>query len=140
VLFQLPPWVKVDLPRLNSFLETLPGGVRASFEFRHPTWFSNEVLDCLRDHGAALCVSESELLQTPLAPTASWGYLRLRRTDYDEEELRGWAHRIAMQPWTDAYVFLKHDEDGLGPWRAARLQSLLAEEVARLGGGIELPH
>ena len=105
VLFQLPPNLKKDLPRLSEFLAGLPPSFRAAFEFRHDSWFDEEVFTSLADRGAALCWAEDEELATPRRPTAGWGYLRLRRPDYGEPEIAAWAERIRSQPWSDAYVF-----------------------------------
>ncbi len=131
LLFQLPPQVKKDGPRLATFLEALPERRRIAFEFRHASWFDDEVFDTLRAHGAALCVADTgEEPAAPLVATADWGYLRLRREDFGDAELREWARRIAGQPWRDAYVYLKHEEEGTGPRLAARLMDLAEEEGA----------
>lgn len=123
-LFQLPPYLKKDLPRLTDFLALLPPAARAAFEFRHATWFDDEVLSALRAKGAALCVAEDEDLATPLEATAGWGYLRLRRQDYDEKALTDWAAKIRGQDWSETYVFFKHEEGGTGPRLAARMREL----------------
>ncbi len=126
VLFQLPPNLKKDLPRLKRFLGSLPRERRAAFEFRHESWFDEEVFEALRESGAALCVAEDENLATPLVPTAGWGYLRLRRQDYTSADLERWAGRVAAQTWTDAYVFFKHEEAGTGPRLAKEFEGLIA--------------
>jgi uncharacterized protein YecE (DUF72 family) len=116
ILFQLPPNLKKDVARLQTFLPLLPSGRRFTMEFRHPSWFDDEVIGLLREHDVALCVSEQDDFQAPLLATASWGYLRLHRLDYDAAALSAWATRIAAQPWQDAYVFFKHDHTaGSGP-------------------------
>ncbi len=116
ILFQLPPNLKKDIGRLQSFLPLLPSGRRFTIEFRHPSWFDEDVITVLRAHDIALCVSEQEDFHAPLLATASWGYLRLHRFDYDAPALADWAGRIAAQPWHDAYVFFKHDHTaGSGP-------------------------
>ena len=119
VLVQLPPNLKKDLPRLEAFLATLPAGARPAFEFRHASWFEEDVFEALRGKGAALCVAEDEELATPLVATASWGYLRLRRQDYDGAAVAAWADRVRAQPWSEAYVFFKHEDAGSGPRLAA---------------------
>ncbi len=124
VLFQLPPFMKKDVPRLRAFLEVLrekAPALRSAFEFRHPTWFDEETNTALADGRAALCISESEDLATPLAATTSWGYLRLRRQDYDDAAVASWADKIAQQAWTESYVFFKHEDEGKGPALAAKL-------------------
>jgi uncharacterized protein YecE (DUF72 family) len=126
VLFQLPPNLKKDLPRLSEFLAGLPPSFRAAFEFRHDSWFDEEVFTSLADRGAALCWAEDEELATPRRPTAGWGYLRLRRPDYGEPEIAAWAERIRSQPWSDAYVFFKHEDEGAGPRLAGRLCEILS--------------
>jgi uncharacterized protein YecE (DUF72 family) len=122
-LFQLPPNLKKDLPRLEAFLATIPAGRRAAFEFRHASWFEEDVFDALRARGAALCVAEDEELATPLVATADWGYLRLRRQDYGEADVAAWAERVRAQKWAEAYVFFKHEDAGSGPKLAAQLLS-----------------
>jgi uncharacterized protein YecE (DUF72 family) len=123
VLFQLPPWLHKDLERLQAFLTLLAQvgqGIRPAFEFRHASWFSDDVYSTLRAAGAALCIAEAEKLETPLQATASWGYLRLRREDYTPATLDAWAGWIAGQPWNEAYVFVKH-ETAEAPVLARRL-------------------
>ena len=123
VLFQLPPWLHKDLPRLEAFLAVLAQvarGLRPAFEFRHASWFSDDVYATLRTAGASLCIAEAEKLETPLQATASWGYLRLRREDYTPAALDAWAGRIAGQPWHEVYVFVKH-ETAEAPALARRL-------------------
>lgn len=127
LLFQLPPNLKKDVPRLDAFLAQLPAPHRAAFEFRHPSWFDDEVFALLRDHQAALCIAEAEGdLAVPVVATADWGYLRLRRPDYGEAELQAWAQRVRQQGWQEAYVFFKHEESGRGPQLAQRFIELAA--------------
>ena len=123
-LFQLPPNLKKDLPRLEAFLGTIPEGRRAAFEFRHASWFEEDVFAALRSRGAALCIAEDEELATPLVATADWGYLRLRRQDYGDADVAAWAERVRAQKWNEAYVFFKHEDAGSGPRLAAQLQGL----------------
>lgn len=119
LLFQLPPDFKKNLPRLREFLALLPAQRRAAFEFRHQSWFDEEVFGLLRDHQAALCIAEAESeLEVPFVSTADWGYLRLRRLDYGEPELKKWAEQVRRQDWGDAFVFFKHEEQGKGPQMA----------------------
>lgn len=127
-LFQLPPFMRKDVPLLTDFLAALPAGARAAFEFRHASWFSDDVFAALAQGGAALCLAESEDLATPVVRTASFGYLRLRRQDYDDAALRAWAERVSgeLAPhWSETYVFFKHEDEGRGPALAARLGELL---------------
>jgi uncharacterized protein YecE (DUF72 family) len=125
VLFQLPPNLKRDLPRLRDFLPLLPAGSRAAFEFRHESWFDEEVYAALREARAALCVAEDENLATPLVPTTSWGYLRLRRQDYGPDSLTEWRDRILAQPWSETFVFFKHEDEARGPLFADGLAKIL---------------
>ena len=125
-LFQLPPNLKKDLPRLESFLTVLPEGARVAFEFRHASWFEEDVFSVLRTHGSALCVAEDEELATPVVATAPWGYLRLRRQDYDDAVVAGWAEKVRAQPWSEAYVFFKHEDAGSGPKLAAEFLRRIA--------------
>ena len=126
LLFQLPPNFKKDVPRLLAFFAALPDRRRIAVEFRHETWFDDETFAALREQGAALCVSDTgEEPVTPLVATTDWGYLRLRREDFGDAELRDWAQKIREQPWKDTYVFMKHEEEGRGPKLAARLTEIL---------------
>ncbi len=129
-LFQLPPNMKMDLARLNDFLPALPAGCAAAFEFRHESWFTEEVYSTLRARGAALVMSESEKVTAPLVATAKWGYLRLRREDYVDKDIVEWAAKIRAQPWERAYVYFKHEDAGIGPKLAGRLRELLGSEAA----------
>ncbi|MGH0030355.1 MAG: DUF72 domain-containing protein [Myxococcota bacterium] len=125
VLFQLPPNLKKDLPRLERFLALLDRRVPAAFEFRNDTWDDDEVLACLSAHGAALVASETDDSGPPqLHETAPFGYLRLRKGDYTEEELTAWRARLAPLSWSDAFVFFKHEDEGAGPRMAGAFLSL----------------
>ncbi len=125
LLFQLPPYLKKDAPRLREFLALLRPHRRAAFEFRHQSWFDEEVFGLLRDHQAALCIAEAENdLEIPFVSTADWGYLRLRRPDYGDAELKTWAERVRRQDWRDAFIFFKHEEEGKGPQMARRFLEL----------------
>ena len=116
VLFQLPPNLKKDLDRLRVFLDTLPLDRRFTIEFRHASWFEDDVLDVLRARDIALCITEQPDFASPVVSTASWGYARLHKLDYDEAGLASWADRLKAQSWKEAYVFFKHDEsEGSGP-------------------------
>jgi uncharacterized protein YecE (DUF72 family) len=128
VLYQLPPYMKKDAPRLRAFLERLPPHPPAAFEFRHESWFDDEVHALLREHGRALCLADVDEEDAPggeLVPTTSWGYLRLRRIQYSEADLLAWAEKIRVQPWERAFVFFKHEDEAKGPEFAARLAALL---------------
>ncbi len=122
VLFQLPPNLKKDFDRLRAFLDLLPSPGRYALEFREPSWFDDEVFAELRSRGCALCAADTD--EQPLdeiVSTAPFGYLRLRRTDYGDAALQEWRARIGRQSWDDAWVFFKHEDEGLGPKFALRL-------------------
>jgi uncharacterized protein YecE (DUF72 family) len=129
LLFQLPPFFQKDLPRLRAFLALLPHERRAAFEFRHESWNDPEVHAALGAQGAALCVADTDEDEQPaeLRATAGWGYLRLRRLQYTDDALRGWAARIRAQPWDDVYVFFKHEDTGAGPELGLRFMDLWTE-------------
>jgi uncharacterized protein YecE (DUF72 family) len=119
VLFQLPPFLKKDLPRLDEFLRLLPEGHAAAFEFRNDSWFADEVYDALKRAGAALCLSEREdNVPPPLVRTAAWGYVRLRLENYSEAELQQWADRLGATGWQQTYVYFMHEPTAPGYARA----------------------
>jgi uncharacterized protein YecE (DUF72 family) len=123
VLFQLPPFLKKDLPRLEEFLRLLPADHRAAFEFRHESWFDDAVYASLESAGAAVCLSEREdHVPPPLVETAPWGYLRLRMERYEEAELAQWVRRIAATRWHDTHVYFMHEPTA--PGYAATLRRL----------------
>jgi uncharacterized protein YecE (DUF72 family) len=110
VLFQLPPFLKKDLPRLKDFLALLPEGHAAAFEFRNDSWFADDVYTLLQSAGASLCLSEREdNAPPPLVETAPWGYVRLRLEGYSDEDLRAWATRLAATGWQQIYVYFMHE-------------------------------
>jgi uncharacterized protein YecE (DUF72 family) len=125
ILFQLPPNMKKDLTRLETFLTQLPPHIPAAFEFRHPTWFDDDVLDLLRSQNRPLVVSDTDDLPTThIDKTADWGYLRLRRVNYSEENLVEWAARIRNQNWKETFLFFKHEDEGTGPRLAAQFVTI----------------
>jgi uncharacterized protein YecE (DUF72 family) len=127
LLFQTPPFLKKDLPRLRDFLALLPRDARAAFEFRNDSWQADEVYDALREGGAMLCVTDTDEGDTPFVATTDCGYLRLRRTHYDDAELAAWAKRIAAQPLERAYVYFMHEDEALGTRFAQRLKAIWAD-------------
>lgn len=120
LLFQLPPTFRKDTDVLGAFLNLLPEGTRAAFEFRHPSWFDAQVYDALRASNAALCVADSEKLSTPVEVTADYAYFRLRDEGYQQADIERWATTVASLPVRDAFVYFKHEEQGLGPEFARR--------------------
>ncbi len=127
LLFQLPPNFKKDIGRLRDLLALLPSRVRAAIEFRHPSWFDEETYEALRGTGVALCAVENEDGKTPLVATAPFGYFRLRELEYTDDELARWVDAIRAQPWSEAWVFFKHEDEGRGPKLAERMMSRLAQ-------------
>jgi uncharacterized protein YecE (DUF72 family) len=122
VLFQLPPNFKCDVARLREFLTGLPSWVRAAFEFRHASWFSEEVYATLRKGGAALCLAESDELETPEVVTADFHYLRLRKETHSPKAVAERVRRLARSG--DVFVYFKHEET---PEGALRAEALLRE-------------
>ena len=129
VLFQLPPYMKLDLERLETFLAMLPEATRVAMEFRHISWFDDAVYEALRSRNVAVCIADGELKkgEVPFVSTADWGYLRLRRVNYDEGKLDEWVRKIREQAWEDVFVFFKHEDDAAGP-------SLAESFIARFDG------
>src|SRR5688500_6300363 len=130
VLFQLPPFLKKDAARLGDFLQLLPPGHNAAFEFRNDSWFSDDVYDLLRGAGAALCLSEREdNAPPPLVETAPWGYVRLRLENYSDADLAAWAERLAATSWQQVYCYFMHEPTA--PGYAATLNRLAGERAPR---------
>jgi uncharacterized protein YecE (DUF72 family) len=125
LLFQLPPFLQKDTPRLRDFLQLFPSPCPVAFEFRHQSWFDEEIFTLLRERAAVLCIAEAENdLEIPFVSTADWGYLRLRRPDYGDAELKAWVERVREQKWREAFVFFKHEDEGKGPLMAKRFLEL----------------
>jgi uncharacterized protein YecE (DUF72 family) len=124
VLYQCPPTLRKDVPRLRDFLAALPAGSRAALEFRHDSWHDDEVYDALRERGAALCCAEDDDGATPFVCTSEDAYLRLRRTQYGEADLRAWIERLRGQPLQRAWVYFKHEDEALAPKYAEAFMAL----------------
>lgn len=134
ILFQTPPNLKKDLPRLEQFLKHIPGDTRAAFEFRHSTWFEQDVFDCLRASRCALCIADADdELEIPFVATADWGYMRLRRVEYTAADLKKWMKQVQSQKWDRAFVFFKHEDAGTGPKLAAQFLNLAGVEQKAAG-------
>ena len=131
LLFQLPPNQKKDLARLEAFLDTLPPKAPAAFEFRHPSWFDADVFSALKSRNRALCVADSEKLETPLEVTADYGYFRLRDEGYTANDIENWGLKIEglRSRCKDIYVYFKHEEEGKGPAFARELMKHLGQSV-----------
>jgi len=129
ILFQLPPNFKKDADVLDSFLRELPS-MRAAFEFRHESWFDDEIFETLKARNIALCIADTENLATPNVATADYGYLRLRREDYEKSDVERWAKFTREQEvrWRDVFVYFKHEESGIGPKLAAQMMEMLEQD------------
>ena len=129
ILFQLPPFLHKNTTLLETFLDNLPPGARAVLEFRHPSWFDADVYTLLGAKKCALCCSDTENEElVKFVATTDWGYLRLRRSNYAENELKAWAEKISGLNWRSVYAFFKHEDAGRGP-ELAQLFSELALDL-----------
>ena len=125
ILFQLPANLKKNADRLRAFLGLLPAGTHAALEFRHDSWFDDEIHELLHQHDCALCIVDGpDAVQVPFTATSSWGYLRLRDESYTNSELQQWWQRIKDIGWSEAFVFFKHEDAGAGPELARRFLDL----------------
>jgi uncharacterized protein YecE (DUF72 family) len=130
VLFQFPKSFRADRPLLQDFLGLIPDDRACAFEFRSSSWLNDEILDLLRERGSSLCIADAdENPANEIIRTASWGYLRLRRSDYTDADLSQWLERILSQKWERVFVFFKHEEDdakgpATGPEMAVRFREL----------------
>ena len=116
LLFQLPPYFRKDLDTLGTFLEWLPSDLRAAFEFRHKSWYSDDVFGLLRDHNLALCITDTEKETAPIEMTADYAYFRLRDEGYQEPDIVRWGETIKERAGgtRDAFVYFKHEKEGKG--------------------------
>ncbi len=123
VLFQLPPFLKADAALLSDFLSGLSAGSRLAFEFRHATWFTDAVYGLLRRHNAALCLAESEKIETPEIATADFVYYRMRKDAYSAAERRTIFHRVErhLADGRDVFLYFKHEETPTGAIYAEEL-------------------
>ncbi|MDI6852257.1 MAG: DUF72 domain-containing protein [Deltaproteobacteria bacterium] len=125
VLFQFPKSFRADRPALAGFLALIPGGVSCAFDFRSPSWLEGGILDLLSGRGCSLCITDAdEKPADEIVKTATWGYLRLRRTAYTDADLSQWLEKILAQKWEAAFVFFKHEEEAKGPELARRFREL----------------
>jgi uncharacterized protein YecE (DUF72 family) len=124
VLFQLPPNFKCDLARLDDFLATLPGQTRAAMEFRHASWFVDEVYERLGRANVALCEAESDKLQTPEIATADFRYFRLRKEKYSLAARKTISKKVADATRNgDVFIYFKHEDTPEGALYAENLTS-----------------
>lgn len=123
VLFQLPPNLKKDLERLKGFLPLLPEGLRCAFEFRHESWFDDDVYAAMRERNVCFCQAESDELEAPRAVTADFVYFRLRKSDYSAEDRA--TVRRELEPLLSGgktvFLYFKHEDSPDG--------ALYAEEM-----------
>ena len=125
-LVQLPPSLRKDAARLKAFLALLPAHVRPAFEFRHKSWFDDEIMTILKDARAALCIADDEELACPVWATADYGYLRMRRETYDAAALTDWASRLKALPWQDCFIYFKHEDAAQGVGLAHQMTALMS--------------
>ena len=128
VLFQLPESFHADVEVLGSFLELIPDKTPCAFEFRHPSWNNDTVGDLLKRRDLSLCSTDRD--DEPagdIIRTATWGYLRLRRSDYTDGDLASWLEKIRRQKWKTAFVFFKHEDKAKGPELAMRFGKLAGD-------------
>ena len=123
VLFQLPPTAKADVAVLRDFLALLPTNFKAAFEFRHQSWFTDEIYHALQDRNATLCVAETDKLNTPEVRTASYIYFRFRQPSYSADELTKLVDRVGrcVADGLETYAFFKHEEDPRSPHNAVQV-------------------
>ncbi len=138
VLFQFPKSFRADRPVLEDFLALILGDMACAFEFRNVSWLDDEILGLLRKKGASLCIADTD--ENPaheIIPTASWGYLRLRRSEYTDADLSEWMEKILSQEWERAFVFFKHEDENpaRGPEMAMRFQELIDSRVKKVETG-----
>lgn len=128
VLFQLPPNFKKDTFVLADFVNCRPTGARAAFEFRHKSWFADDVWEILKSRNVALCLNETAEFAAPKISTADYGYLRLRREDYTTADVERWTEFVREQNecWSDTFIYFKHEEAGIGPKLAKQMMEILA--------------
>jgi uncharacterized protein YecE (DUF72 family) len=133
VLFQFPKSFRADRPALEEFLPLIPGTVSCAFDFRSPSWLDDEILDLLRKKGCSWCIEDTD--ENPvqeIISTATWGYLRLRRSDYTDAALSQWLEKIRSQKWDRVFVFFKHED---GPEMAMRFQELVDSRGTKVKTG-----
>jgi uncharacterized protein YecE (DUF72 family) len=123
-LFLLPANLPCNIPLLGDFLDEI-AHLRIAFEFRHPSWFNDGVFSLLRDHDCAMCISDRDgVPPPPVVATTDFGYARLRRSGYTDEQLQEWKKRISEQGWKEAFVYFRHEETATGPVFARRMMEV----------------
>jgi uncharacterized protein YecE (DUF72 family) len=132
ILYQLPPFFKCDIPKLEMFLAVLPRGMHSAFEFRHDSWFVDEVFRLLEKYGVGLCIHDADDHTTPLKMTAPFTYVRLRRSEYTPELRSEWQER--MRSWSrdgiEVFAYIKHEDNPNAPLIALEFAQGLGPEVS----------
>ncbi|MFH0976183.1 MAG: DUF72 domain-containing protein [Spirochaetota bacterium] len=130
ILFQFPASFKQDIPLLENFLKRIPPGINCTFDFRSTTWFNDETYKLLGQRDFSLCLEDTdEKPVTDIISTATWGYLRLRRSNYTDADLSDWAKKILSIKWKKVFVFFKHEGDeAKGPSLAVNFCNLFDTE------------
>ena len=128
VLFQLPPFLKSDTGLLEDFLGGLPRSRRFAFEFRHASWFNDATYNALRQFNAAMCIAESEKMETPDVVTADFCYYRLRRPEYSLRSVRKIGRHVDshVKEGRNVFIYFKHEENPAGALYAERLLGMVA--------------
>jgi uncharacterized protein YecE (DUF72 family) len=131
ILFQCPPTLEFDRSRIEAFVGYLPPGVKAAMEFRHPSWL--EARPILAAQGVAWCSAETDEKDADEPSWEPFGYLRLRKTEYSDDELHKWAERIspALADGRDVYVYFKHEDGAASAKWAVQLQEMLSNATSR---------
>jgi uncharacterized protein YecE (DUF72 family) len=138
VLFQLPARFEVDRDRLAGFLRMLPSRRLYAFEFRHPSWYDDAVLELLAEHDVSLCIADHHLAPAPWVATARHVYVRGHgpdgryRDNYPDATLRRWARHIKtwQREQRRVFVYFDNDQKSAAPMDARRLMALLAVHPA----------
>jgi len=138
ILFQLPPKWRINVERLAEFLSALPKYHRYTFEFREPSWLTEQVYDLLREHNAAFCIYELAGFHSPFEITADWTYVRLHgpggkyQGSYSDQVMRTWADRIAgwSRQLRSIYIYFDNDQAGYAAFNALTLKRLVDERLA----------
>jgi len=136
IVFQLPPNWELNLPRLEAFLEALPGRHRYAFELRNETWRTEPVYRLMRKHNAAFCIYELAGYHTEFTLTANFTYVRLHGPDgayagsYDDAKLNEWAERIRRwkQDLRAVYVYFDNDQSGFAAKNALSLSHMVGQQ------------
>ena len=117
ILYQLPPFFKSDAQKLETFLSVLPRGIAAAFEFRHDSWFNEDVYRLLRKFNVALCIHDADDHTTPMELTAGFTYVRLRRSEYSPEQRLEWQRRLRgwADQGTEVFAYIKHEDNPDAP-------------------------